>query len=437
MKKNTKWMFTLGTLSTTAVLPFVSAACSSEKYSVSQEGSYDNLMTKLGDGDVTVAGAWSDARFYAKEEAKNIFAIGATEVIANDGIQARNDLKAGDIEAIQKIFIDAVKLAKKQAKDYSNYLKELKNNPAAVEPTDKSLLVTYNNKTQSVFKIYNHDGYSKVNLDSLIPYNTSGEKKKAYTKKPLAGSDYFTVSGNSVTKIAGAKEFRIMFIPSSDPTYVQNATTVLSNYIRNVLGIDNVVITVSKDYNAAAEALNAKTQDVAFLPVETWAQHSGDASFILQAGRDVQIIDPYKSTNNTSEPALGVDKEKELVQAMNNYKEFNNKNLYISADKSKRPTAAIEGKYGQDLFNAVSSLEPVNNEMPIVNYYRSYIFARKDSKIYELVTNALNEQGSNWKLKWDDVKKYVKFGYTSNTSSSSYVYPEQWFIKHFEGFEHF
>ncbi|WP_277870954.1 hypothetical protein [Metamycoplasma phocicerebrale] len=174
--------------------------------------------------------------------------------------------------------------------------------------------------------------------------------------------------------------------------------------------------------------------DIAFLPIDTWATQSGDSSFILQAGRDVQIIDPYVSLDNTSQPKFS--DEKMLVEAFNNYKTFNKDSLYINKDKTKNPDKTSEG-YTQDLKNHIDELAKTGADLPKVGFYRAYIFVNKDSKIYEIVSKALKEQGSNWTLNWKDVKEEVIYGYTSTTSASSFTYPEQWFKKHFKGFTSF
>ncbi|MBN0970687.1 PhnD/SsuA/transferrin family substrate-binding protein [Mycoplasma phocoeninasale] len=406
-----------------ATTPLLAISCTNNsESSVIGTSGYSDSMSKLANGSITLAGAWADARFYAGEFENKIVAIGATDYISNDGIQARDGLKKGDIEAIQTLFIKTVHEAEKQAKEGKE---------SSLTYLDKK------GKINSIFKIYNHDGYSKVALDSEISYNSVGDKKKAYPKTLENGNEYFEMNGDKITA-KNKKAFKVAFIPSSDATLVSSATAKLQKYLNETLKL-NFDISVATDYNAAAQSLASGSYDLAFLPVDTWAQHSGDSSFILQAGRDVQIIDPYASAANPSAPKFTSNDEKLLVDAINNYKNFNatnkDKELYINVDGSKNPKAIVEG-YPKELKDVVDSLAKGEN-LPKVGYYRSYIFANVDSEIYKIVQKALKEQGSNWKLKWDDVKSEIIYGYTSTTSSASFIYPEQWFKKHFDGFESF
>ncbi|MDP4042700.1 PhnD/SsuA/transferrin family substrate-binding protein [Mycoplasmopsis arginini] len=424
MKKSTK-KFLLPSIIATSVVPvtfgLISSQCtptSTTPETIKTSGYADSFI-KLANKSITVAGAWSDARFYAGEHANEIEVIGATKFISNDGVQARVGLKDGDIKAIQQLLINAVNEAQVEASSGTE---------GNLTYLDK------NNKLQSIFKIYNHDGYTPVGYESQITYDAAGNTKKAYVETPTGASEYITY--NSETKafatVAGAKEFKIQFIPSSDATLVQKATEKLQAYIASK-GITNVKISVSSDYNAAAAALKAGSVDVAFLPIDTWAKLSGNSSFILQAGRNVQIIDPYASITDTSAPKF--DDEKLLVEAFNHYKTFNNNNLYINKESASNPQAPTEG-YTAELKTHVDSLA-TGAELPKVGFYRSYIYARKDSELYKIVMKALKEQGSDWKLNWEDVSQHVVYGYTSTTSAASYVYPEIWFKKHFIGFKSF
>ncbi|QSF13867.1 PhnD/SsuA/transferrin family substrate-binding protein [Mycoplasma sp. Mirounga ES2805-ORL] len=426
MKKFSKLGFIAISASTVIAAPALSAGCSKKinmNVTVKTAG-YSDSVAKLIQKDITVTGAWSDAVtvYGAKkfpDEYKKVKAIGVTDFIQNDGIQARGTLKADDVKGVQQMFINVINEAAKQAKG----------KPESATSLTWDFGKKKDGKTvcESIFKIYNHDGYSAVALDAELKINANGDMKKAYQTPLEQGGDYFNNDGTWKTN---AKALEIQFIPSGDATIVKEATAKLEKYINETLKF-KVKITVSSNYNAAAQALSKDSIDIAFLPVDTWAKLSGKSNFIVQAGRDVQIIDPYLE-GNPAAPAL--NNEIELINAFNHYKEFNNNNLYVSGNKSERPTAVVEG-YSANLKNAVDNLK--EGTLPPVGYYRSYIFARTDSEIYRLVTNAIKEQGANWKLKWDNVKQYVKFGYTSTTSSSSYTYPEHWFAKHFDGFESF
>ncbi|UUD36903.1 phosphate/phosphite/phosphonate ABC transporters, periplasmic binding protein [Mycoplasmopsis californica] len=420
---NKKLILTGAALVSSAALPVAAISCgtqdSSDAVALKMNG-YSDAMNKVAAGDITLAGVWGDARYMAGENAKDLIAIGATRTIANDGVQARSNLKKGDLEAIQEILIEAIKNSKEKDANGAYKYPDL-------TYTDKD------GKAQPIFKIYSHDAYSKVGENSKIFYSSKGENKPAFSVKPEEGNEYFEKAGTKYQMKAGAAEFKIQFIPSNDPALVQQATANLQKYL-NGIGFTNIKVTVSADYNAAANALKNKSIDVAFLPVNAWAKEAGDASFILVAGRGVQIIDPYKAVDNTAEAQF--EDEQILIDAHNNYLEFNKAAgkgaLYINDDPSKNPAAVATG-YPEDLKKHVDKLA---NEasMPTTGFYRSYIIARKDSEIAKLVLKALKEQGTNWKLPWADVKHLVKYGYTSTTSSASYNYVEEWMQRHFEGF---
>ncbi|WP_029608615.1 PhnD/SsuA/transferrin family substrate-binding protein [Mycoplasma simbae] len=425
MKKLSK-KFLIPSVSTaslaTVAFGLISSQCTNTKETTPETiktSGYADSFNKLANKTITAAGAWADARFYAGEHASEIEVIGATSYISNDGVQARPGLKAGDIKAIQQLLITAVNDAQAEAKS----------------GTEGNLTYTDSKKKlQSIFKVYNHDGYTPVGYESQITYDAEGNSKKAYDQTPTGESEYvtYTEATKTFATVENAKKLKIQFIPSSDPTLVQKATEKLQAYIASK-GITNIEISVSSDYNAAASALKAGSVDVAFLPIDTWAKLSGKSSFILQAGRNVQIIDPYLSRENTSAPKF--TDEKLLVEAFNGYKTFNNNNLYINKDAASNPQAVAKG-YSAEIKAHVDSLA-TGEELPKVGFYRAYIYARKDSQLYKLVMKALSEQGSNWKLNWEDVSEHVVYGYTSTTSAGSYVYPELWFKTHFTGFKSF
>ncbi|MCV3733757.1 hypothetical protein OF363_01755 [Mycoplasma enhydrae] len=435
MKLSNKNRFLIPTILTAAIAPIplglIAAKCGTVSIETQKTAGYADQMLKLANKTITVAGAWSDARFYAKDKADNLVVIGATQYISNDGIQVRHDLKKGDISALQALFSETVAKAAKEAKDLTD--------AKATEPGE----LTYKDskgKIQSIFKIYNHDAYSVVDENAEIAFDINGNKKKAYKTKPTGASEYiqYDATTKTHTQVKDSKTLKVLFIPSSDATLVQNATEKLSKYFKDTKKLSNIDISVSTSYNAAAAALKASSTDVAFLPVDTWARESGDSMFILQAGRDVQIIDPYSSIANPSSPKF--TDEKLLVEAMNQYKIFNNNSLYINKDGTKNPSKIAEGypKELKDVIDAIAQEAKTKNvDLPKVGFYRSYIYARKDSEIYKIVTKALKEQGSDWKLEWNDVAKHIIYGYTSTTSAASFTYPEQWFKKHFKGFKSF
>ncbi|MBU4691302.1 PhnD/SsuA/transferrin family substrate-binding protein [Mycoplasma zalophi] len=422
MKKNKKLLFsvaTLGLVAALASIPVVAASCAKNetKSLLVKANGYSDQMTKLDLGTATLAGGWGDTRSLIKN-GDNLVVVGATEVIANDGVQVRPDLKRGDVEAIQAILKDAIK-------DRNAEQLQIKGT---------------NGKNKFVFAVYNHNDYSTIAEDAKIAVDTEGTKVNAYQTPLVDGSDYFEKTDNGYVQKANSETFKMQFIPSNDPAEVRIASQALENYLK-AKGY-NVQITTATEYNTAANALRSKTIDLAFLPAGSWAQQGKGTNFILVAGRGVQIVDPYLSIENTTTPAI--NDEKILIDAMNGYKTFNvaagEKNvLYVPADAEKAPKAvdATNG-YSATLKGVVDGLiEAGKGSLPVVGFYRSYIMAKKDSPIAKKIQEALNQQGKNWKLPWSEVKDLISFAYTSTTSSASYIFPEAWFKKHFEGFKSF
>ncbi|MCV3753954.1 PhnD/SsuA/transferrin family substrate-binding protein [Ureaplasma zalophigenitalium] len=433
IKLNKKLLFSsLGILGTITAVTAIATSCGNdkdeEKVAIAQtvdSGSYATQMKALASGEISVAAGWGDAAaIYAKDFRDDIMVVGATTPISNDGIQVRGDLKKGDIKALQTLFINTIKTANENLKAKKD-----------------ELTMVIKGKKKTVFAVYNHDGYSAITDESAeIPINPNGQMKKLYSSTPAEGSDYLTVSENgTVTKVEGSKNLKIQFIPSGDATHVTEAVGKIGDYFKNVLHLDNIEISVATDYDTAASGLEQKILDVAFLPVDTWATKASSANFIVQAGRSVQIVDPYVSTKNVSTPAI--NDEKVLVDAMNNYRTFNkvdNKpNLYV---QGTNPATTTEG-YPKSLKDAVDKIATeVNNDktkLPVVGFYRSYIYVKKDSAFAKKVLAAIKAQGTNWKLDWKDVAGDVIFGYTSKTSSASYTFAEKWFQTHFNGFTTF
>ena len=100
----------------------------------------------------------------------------------------------------------------------------------------------------------------------------------------------------------------ITFIPSRDPDAVVVATKPLEGLLKTQLAsqgwtVNNVKINVSTSYEAAGEALDAGTTDLAFIPAGTYVQYEEGATAILTAlrqGKSVDSLDPI--TWNTNEP---------------------------------------------------------------------------------------------------------------------------------------
>ncbi|QKT05708.1 PhnD/SsuA/transferrin family substrate-binding protein [Mycoplasma sp. OR1901] len=431
--KKTKNLFLsiskLGSLMTIATLPVIAASCSNSNSGTSKADAnfklvkangYSDEMTKLDLGTATLAAGWGDTRALIKNS-NNLVVVGATETIANDGVQARSTLKRGDVEAIKSILQHAIKDKQNPKLQISDI-----QNPG---------------KTKFVFKTYSHNDYSSVDENGQIIIDTKGTKVNTYGTPLVDGSDYFVKNqdGTFARKQGSNNKFKIQFIPSSDPAEVRKASQALETYL-NEKGY-NIEISTATEYNAAANALKEGSIDVAFLPAGSWAEQAQGTNFILVAGRGVQIIDPYESVTNTTTPAF--KDEKILVDAINGYNTFNAKNgkskLYIPNTLENAPqTVDEQNGYSQVLKNKVESIiNAANGNVPVVGFYRSYVMAKKDSEIAVKIQNALKTQGSNWTLPWDEVKGLIKFAYTSTTSSGSYIFPEAWFKKHFTGFTSF
>ena len=93
MTKHRKMLFsTLFVASIAPILsiPALAASCVKDPQGeVQATQGYADQMSKLANKSITMAGAWADARTFAKEYAKDLIAVGSTDYISNDGVQAR------------------------------------------------------------------------------------------------------------------------------------------------------------------------------------------------------------------------------------------------------------------------------------------------------------------------------------------------------------
>ena len=175
-----------------------------------------------------------------------------------------------------------------------------------------------------------------------------------------------------------SKELNVVFVPSRDAVDILAVTAPLSDKLKAELAdlgfeFDEVNITVSADYAAAAEAARAGTADVVFLPGGTYVTYSDALVPILAAARN--------SLNKNSTTA----------------KDWNDGLPTLEIENSKDATT-----------------------------YRSIIIAGQSPKGRELaaIVNAGND------LTWDDIKD-AAFCTGGATSSASYIYPNLWLQEQF------
>lgn len=176
--------------------------------------------------------------------------------------------------------------------------------------------------------------------------------------------------GNSESGVP-TDELVVYFVPSRDPSEIQEATKPLSGLLKEELskqGFDfnNVKIEVGTSFEAAGEALASGTAQVGFIPGGTYVLFSDDVEVALTATRDGLNHD---STN--------------------------------PADWNTAPTEATEKQ---------------------VTYYRSLIIAGPSEKGQALAAKVNNGEA----LTKEDIEG-VTWGLSSNTTSpAGYIYPSLW-----------
>ncbi len=110
----------------------------------------------------------------------------------------------------------------------------------------------------------------------------------------------------------------ITFVPSRDVEDIVVSTAPLGTLLKEELAkygwtVGNVKITVSTNYEAAGEALDAGTTDVAFIPAGTYVKYDDGAEVILTAlrkGKSIESDDPKvwnadKPTENSDSLVTG------------------------------------------------------------------------------------------------------------------------------------
>ncbi len=193
----------------------------------------------------------------------------------------------------------------------------------------------------------------------------------------------FVLSVFSLAACSNPKDItslKITFVPSRDPAAILEFVEPLEEMLLEALiekgysKLESVTVEVSATYEAAGEALDAGTTDIAFLPGGTYALYSEDGNIdvILAATR------------------AGLNKDSA------NAKDWN---------------------------DGLATL-PLENQ---VTYYRSIVVAGPSVKGRELAAKV----NAGTPLTWADVNS-AKWGIQGATSSAGTVYPAVWLYQNFE-----
>jgi len=175
---------------------------------------------------------------------------------------------------------------------------------------------------------------------------------------------------------------KITFVPSRDPAAILEFVGPLQDLLKGKLvemgysNLETVTVEVSATYEAAGEALDAGTTDIAFLPGGTYALYSADGN--------IDVI--LAATRN------GLSKDSE------NAREWND----------GQPTLPVDGQ---------------------VTYYRSIVVAGPSAKGRELAAKINAGQA----LTWEDLNS-AKWGVQGATSSAGTVFPSVWLYQNHEKF---
>ena len=173
---------------------------------------------------------------------------------------------------------------------------------------------------------------------------------------------------------------KITFVPSRDPQEILEYVEPLEEMLKEKLiekgytALESVTVEVSATYEAAGEALDAGTTDIAFLPGGTYALYSQDGN--------IDVI--LAATRN------GLNKDSAVAKDWND----------------GEPTL------------------PLDNQ---VTYYRSIIVAGPSAKGRELANKVNNGQA----LTWADLDS-AKWGVQGATSSAGTVYPSVYLYQNYE-----
>ncbi len=168
----------------------------------------------------------------------------------------------------------------------------------------------------------------------------------------------------------------ITFVPSRDVEDIVVSTDPLKNLLKNELlkygwTVDDVRILVSTNYEAAGEALDAGTTDLAFIPAGTYVKYDDGARAILTALREGKSV-------NSDDPKVW------------------------NANK------------------------PTTNSSELVVGYRALIYAGITAKARALVEKVNRGE----ELTWDELNA-CSWGVASTTSSAGYIYPSIWLYERY------
>ncbi|WP_426188525.1 phosphate/phosphite/phosphonate ABC transporter substrate-binding protein [Microbacterium sp. TWP3-1-2b2] len=116
----------------------------------------------------------------------------------------------------------------------------------------------------------------------------------------LAGCSSATAEGDAAAPAADPESLVLALVPSQDQDGLVDTAAPLTDHLTEELGIE-VTGVVSKDYQAAVEAMGAGQAQIGFLPsLQLWqANDMYDASVVLQTERNGNITYPAQfMTNN-------------------------------------------------------------------------------------------------------------------------------------------
>jgi len=116
----------------------------------------------------------------------------------------------------------------------------------------------------------------------------------------LAGCSSTPAEGDAAAPAADPESLVLALVPSQDQDGLVDTAAPLTDYLTEELGIE-VTGVVSKDYQAAVEAMGAGQAQIGFLPsLQLWqADDMYDASVVLQTERNGNITYPAQfMTNN-------------------------------------------------------------------------------------------------------------------------------------------
>lgn len=418
----------------------------SDYITATQTTSYADGVSKLLAGNLDFVGGYIDVRTTVSNTDRFTQGkiVGMTSYrISNDGIQARGNMTAGDQYVVQQLFQKMIRES----------------------VTNAELQIQVGGTLKSLFSVYSHSDYTPLSSTTEVAYMDSGTlgKKKAMgtiAPAPTGNTEIFknttgAIADEDYSKFATStnKTLKINFIPSNDPTLAQAASAKLQAFLRSK-SIECTVIT-SSDYSAAATSLNSNTIDLAFLPVNTWATVAPNSNFILQAGRPALVATMSVSGSTATLPTANITDQKTAVLATNDFGQLQIQQLPATAAELTTEWAEADTTGRRVKFKTAyeTTTNPLHTFAKAVMNYRiantntsdaaKYVAGAYEAAIYskdgnvfgDKVYNKLMDTGNAFELKVSDLlsgSRKASYGFTSTTSSASYVFPELWFNTHFK-----